>query len=191
MFSLLLFLLSTRGNALLFGQIPAGVAAASNSSQVCNPKDFGAVGDGSHDDTSAFNATIGKCVEGGTPVLYIPSGFYVISSPLLFQTALPLTIKGDGYVSNLLWTANSDLFLWNTSVPTVGIVIENLAISSVGAMKSEGSTALHFTAGAVKSNFDTLIFYGDGGPVVGTWQPTLSGTNMDLGYVTDTVSGRA
>jgi pectate lyase-like protein len=48
-----------------------------------NVKDYGAVGDGSTDDTAAFQAAIAAvCATGG--ILYIPSGNYVINSTLDF-----------------------------------------------------------------------------------------------------------
>lgn len=161
-------------------------AARAEPNTSCNPRDYGAIGDGIHDDTAAFNATITGCVENGTAVLFIPAGYYVLSETLVITSALPLTIKGEGFVSNLLWTNDTDLFLWNTSEPTVGVLVKDLAISSVGEKKSQISTALHFTAGAVKSVFSTLFFYGAGSPI-GEWQLTLCGTDIDLGIVSDTV----
>jgi hypothetical protein len=149
----------------------------------CNPRDNGAQGDGVHDDTVAF----AECISSGSPSLFVPSGNYVITSTLTSSSELPFTIRGDGFVSNILWTENSDLFLWNTSNPVSGILIDSITVSSVGNPKSPSSTAFHFTAGVVKSLFSGLLFYGAGAPPIGSWQPTLSGTNLDLGGVTDTV----
>ena len=45
-----------------------------------NVKKFGAIGDGQHDDTSAFQNAINSLTKGG--IVFIPNGTYLISSPI-------------------------------------------------------------------------------------------------------------
>lgn len=65
---------------------------------VYNVKDYGAVGDGTTDDTTALTNAINACPVGGT--VYIPPGSYVVS------TALPMpngvTVQGAGRGTTLL-----------------------------------------------------------------------------------------
>lgn len=79
-----------------------------------NVKDYGAVGDGVHDDTSAINAAISggaRCALGcpstttSPALIYIPSGTYLISTPLI---ALYLTqIIGDARKPPTLLASNN------------------------------------------------------------------------------------
>src|SRR5262249_21396708 len=52
---------------------------------VCDPRDFGAVGDGVHDDTDAFQAALDGCIGGGT--VAVSPGVYLIR---------PIVFRGDG-----------------------------------------------------------------------------------------------
>ncbi len=51
-------------------------------SNIANVKNYGALGDGTTDDTSAINAAISS----GAGVVYFPDGTYVISAPLVLVT---------------------------------------------------------------------------------------------------------
>jgi polygalacturonase len=82
-----------------------GCAAASTPT-TCDPRDHGAQGDGVADDTPAFAA----CIASGAPVIHVPAGNYVLSDTLVVSSDMPFTLRGDGFVSNLLWVANKDLF---------------------------------------------------------------------------------
>jgi hypothetical protein len=57
-----------------------------------NVQAYGAVGDGSHDDTAAIQAAIDACAAGG--VVYIPIGLYKITAALSCTTNL--TLRGAG-----------------------------------------------------------------------------------------------
>jgi hypothetical protein len=66
-----------------------------------NVKDFGAVGDGVNDDTSAIQATIAASVISGSAV-YIPAGTYKVSASL---NATSVFIFGEGRKSKIQATA--------------------------------------------------------------------------------------
>src|SRR5207248_4356964 len=61
-------------------------------------KTFGAVGDGSHDDTSAFAAGVNQ-VRNGT--LYVPAGTYVINA-VNMPSGSKLRMAGDGQGKTIL-----------------------------------------------------------------------------------------
>jgi len=92
---------STQGSSLV-GYVPAsgppGRTVQAKLQDTVSVKDFGAVGDGSTDDTTAFQNAIAYC-QSSTPyggrALYIPGGRYKITSSLTISK-LFITIFGDG-----------------------------------------------------------------------------------------------
>lgn len=94
--------LSASTGSTLVGTTNGGTGAvtrtvASKLNETVSVKDFGAVGDQAHDDTAAFNLAIasGKSI-------YVPTGFYRITSALNPLTSGQI-IHGDGpYTSSLL-----------------------------------------------------------------------------------------
>jgi len=61
-------------------------------SSVYNVKDYGAVGDGAHDDTTAFQSAI-AAAQATSGVVYVPSGAYKLTSQLVVEGC---TILGPG-----------------------------------------------------------------------------------------------
>lgn len=90
----------------LLSTVPSAIdrAIGDKLNDVASVKDFGAVGDGVTDDTSAINTAIsdlygwtGSATEatyGKRVILYLPAGTYLISEPLLLYPYL--TLIGDG-----------------------------------------------------------------------------------------------
>jgi parallel beta-helix repeat protein len=70
-------------------------------------KDFGAKGDGSHDDTSAIQAAIDSVNVAGGGSVFIPatSSYYLISSPIYLYSNI--TLFGEGYSSKIYSINNS------------------------------------------------------------------------------------
>jgi hypothetical protein len=193
-------------------------SAGSYSPYAFDVRAFGAVGDGVTDDTAALQAAISACVNnsllshpiasdsdsapptpfvgGGT--VYIPSGQYLITAPLTVNSSMPLQIRGEGFSSNLLWSSSGDLLVWTPpdGQPATHILVEEFAVSCVGAPKLDPTTglatgtALRFTTGVVRSVLASLLFYGRGGVPLTNQATTLCGTNLDLGPLTDTVTVR-
>ena len=74
-----------------------------NRYQVVNVKDFGATGDGVHDDTKAMQNAIDAVGNGDT--LYIPNGVYAITQPLINPAGLNhINVTGQGSETILLAT---------------------------------------------------------------------------------------
>jgi len=98
--NLALAALAASGGSALVGYLPAGTGAVATTVQAklresVSVKDFGAVGDGATDDTTAIQAAINS----GARRIYIPSGRYKVTSTLnlcnLAVTGVPLKIYGD------------------------------------------------------------------------------------------------
>jgi hypothetical protein len=162
-------------------------------------RSFGAVGDGTTDDSAAVQAAVQAAIAAGGGTVYVPTGAYLMTQTVYVNASLPLQLRGEGWSSNFLWSSNNDLFVW---APADGsqpahLVIQDFAVSCVGAAKvnnaasgNGSATALRFSTGLVRSVLSTLLFYG-AGPVPYTNQPTvLCGNNLDLGPLTDTVTVR-
>ncbi len=82
------------------------------STPFINVKDYGAVGDGKHDDTKAIK----KALEAGDDI-YFPSGTYLISDSIDVETK---KIHGAGMESSTLYsTANAPIFRIKTSKNTI------------------------------------------------------------------------
>jgi hypothetical protein len=98
-------------DASLVTYTPAGTGAVTTNVQAklrqyVSVKDFGAVGDGTTNDTSAIQAAINSCLTTGS-ALYVPAGSYLLTS----QINIPLynassgrgfIIHGDGWASKFI-----------------------------------------------------------------------------------------
>jgi len=102
-----------------------------------NVKTYGAVGDGTTDDTTAVNVAIAALVAAGRGVLYFPAGTYKITAALT-SLSVPCTVLGDGIeVSKIVCTSTTavlftgaasgctfrDLWLHNSATATAGAAL--------------------------------------------------------------------
>jgi hypothetical protein len=90
----------TDGDAANVRYMPAGTGAVVTNVQAklretVSVKDFGAVGDGVVDDTSAFENAINKLTQQNGGILFIQPGVYNISTPLLIENS-NIVIQGAG-----------------------------------------------------------------------------------------------
>ena len=163
-----------------------------------NVRSFGAIGDGTADDSPAIQRAIDACLgrepagSGGT--LYFPAGAYRVTRTLNFTAtgglALPPhAIVGDGWTSLLLWDTDeaSDLLHWPTLAAHVNV--RDFAVVGIGAAKRPNSTAMRFGEGVAQSTFNRLLWCGARaccGLLPGRNVSFLGGA-LDLGTLTDTV----
>lgn len=106
--------------------------------------DYGALGDGVHDDTAAINSTIAAATTGST--IYFPKGTYIVKSPLLINKSLKLT--GDYVIgAELLFNNNTSGIQVRPPGSSGGIntiEISNLYIN--GSTRATGAYGIDATA---------------------------------------------
>ncbi len=71
---------------------PDDPALSASASLNKNPRDFGAVGDGAHNDTDAFNAAI-RSLSAAGGVISVPDGIYMIDPVVSIQAASNVTLS--------------------------------------------------------------------------------------------------
>ena len=135
-----------------------------------NVKDFGAVGDGVHDDTQAIQAAINSLPSGGT--VYLPQGSYVISSALTI-TQSGLTLRGQNIVSTSLQLVGNINGI-EVLGPVTGTTIQTLFINGDSGATSGAGIYLDSSGNSV---YTTLI--------ENVWFQTYDGVRL---YNTNTTS---
>jgi hypothetical protein len=152
-------------------------------------KDFGATGNGTTDDTAAFQAALtylGTLTRGGA--LYVPAGAYVLSSQLaltLPNVTAGIAIRGDGIGSTqLIWAANGGVKITMPGGYGNSVNISNLSLLAGAA--GTGNPALSLVNNTVGvatvptewSNITNVSIHGtDGFGAVNYWPTGISATS--------------
>src|SRR5574343_894963 len=108
----------------------AGTALTAASMGVFNVLDYGAVGDGTHDDTAELQAAITAAVAVGGTVL-IPPGTYKISDALTVDG--PVTITGTGTIHQTATDA------YGLTITASDVTVEGITLTGRHATSSLGS----------------------------------------------------
>lgn len=150
-------------------QAPTGTASRTIQAVISGiqltPQDFGAKGDGIHDDTSAIQAAVNAVVAAGGGVVYFSPGTYKISSTIAIPSAAAgVSFIGSGRLSTVIAPSTSADVFSSTSV--FGIIVAKMTIN--------GSWALSGCNDVVVDNVVTLL------PGSGAYGVTLSGCSTVL-----------
>ncbi len=94
-----------------------------------NAKTFGAVGNGTADDTAAIQAAI-DAVPAAGGCAYLPSGNYLITAPLRLRSAVRIT--GDAFGRAKITGSNTDVFDMDPGALLDRIEIDHLTIDVTG-----------------------------------------------------------
>lgn len=118
--------------ALRFNQVVADLIAAQQTLRgIYSVKAYGAVGDGTADDTTAVQAAITAAVGG---VVYLPPGTYKITSALTITNVNWVTVRGAGRdVSTIKQTGAGNTFTLTGTTELVGTVFEDLTLDGNSA----------------------------------------------------------
>jgi hypothetical protein len=117
-------------------------------------KDFGAVGDGSNDDTSAFISAIASVTASGAR-LYVPEGTYLITATLTIGGFV--NIYGDGILNTLIKASGNFSSVFTFSSSAYYCFFSNLSIRS----DSTTTQCVNIQQTAVVIRFYNVEFYGD------------------------------
>lgn len=127
------FSLQSSSGSSLVGFIQAGAGAVARTVQsklrdIINVRDFGTVGDGVADDTTAIQAAI---TAAAGKALYLPTGIYKISAALTI-TGNYTSIFGDGSSSKIITNnATTSIFVLGDGISEIrGITFKDFAIDS-------------------------------------------------------------
>lgn len=134
-------LASTQGSSLV-GYVPAsgppGRTVQAKLRDVVSVKDFGAVGDGTTDDTTALRAAIAYCESAtswGGRALYIPGGRYLITGALTLSKEF-ITIFGDGaWESRIYAVGLSTSALTTAAMQYLRPFLHDFAVQNTGTGK--------------------------------------------------------
>jgi hypothetical protein len=96
---------------------------------VANVLDFGATGDGSTDDTAAIQAAIDHIDNLGNGVVYVPTGTYKLTSPLLMPYGV--SMRGDGGTATIFSCLNCDCLNFDSASYDGGLMFySDFAVTS-------------------------------------------------------------
>jgi hypothetical protein len=130
--------LAASSGATLLGFIQAGAGATARTGQskmrdTVSVKDFGALGDGSNDDTAEIQAAIDAAVNAGRSEVWFPGGDYKISAPLTVTAGTRgLTLRGEYYKSRLIATHAGAILSFPSGTTTQFTVIDRLHFRASG-----------------------------------------------------------
>lgn len=100
------------------------------TSTLKNILDFGAVGDGSTDNSSAIQSAIDSVTTGERATIYIPDGVYCINTPI--QLKKEITIRGNGICSVIKEGSNFSgtalLYTEDSSIAHTNVIVRDLEL---------------------------------------------------------------
>jgi len=103
------------------------------------PQDFGAVGDGTTDDTAAIQAAL----DSGAAIVYFPSGSYPASSTITVSSPVHLLGEIGSKIIPTIGLGGGKLFLFTTD----DVIVENMSVDGTGETftPSTGNTYAFFS----------------------------------------------
>lgn len=114
--------------------------AVQKTSLACNVKDYGALGNGSADDTVAIRAAI-AAAKSSKLGLYFPAGTYIVSGSLDVGGGFPgaLHIFGSGWDSTIRLANNANCYIFTlNNTFTQGLVVRDLFLDCAGNAQTAG-----------------------------------------------------
>ena len=128
--------------------------------EIVSVKDFGAVGNGSTDDTAAIQNAVSQLTYGQS--LYFPAGAYKITNEITLPVGIAFNFFGDGKTASTVtqYTANKNGF---TSLSTFGTGPNECSIRDMSINANSNTSGYGFsTTGINRSNLLNVGFSGWG-----------------------------
>jgi hypothetical protein len=129
--------------------------------EIKNVKDFGAVGDGTTDDTVAIQTTVDWTTSAARGVIFFPPGTYRVTAPITFNYDgdFSIVFQGAGRLSSLTGNFAGYILDRSTTNPTTGVrVIEHLDIRN--SNPAGGGVRMLGTVGGVIRNCQVAALTG-------------------------------
>ncbi len=136
---------------------------------VVNVRDFGAIGNGSADDTAKIQAAANAAIATGK-ALYFPAGLYLISSTIRLSGVMNIYGDGEG-TTTVVTTANDAVFTWDFG--TSGG--ENFSMQDMRLLGQ-------YSSGAATSSSAGITFTGSGYIQYGRFK-NLTVQSLNYGFV--------
>lgn len=142
------------------------------ASQVFNVKLFGALGDGSTDDTSAVQAAITAANAAGGGKVYFPRGTYIIASALTGYGSIHYC--GDGVGATILRTSGTATYSLFTFTTRNNVTVSDMTLQGTGTSAAATCRALYFVTDCTNVRVRDLEITG-----------TAAGTGFNVGLSID------
>jgi hypothetical protein len=117
---------------------PASASAADARHGAVDVKDYGAVGDGTHDDSRAIQAAVNAAQGGGGRTVFFPTGTYKVTSPIRTapsRSSSVLSLAGAGmWQSVVVCPSPAGFFDAGSAVPR--LLVEDLAFDGAGQQRA-------------------------------------------------------
>lgn len=131
------------------------VAAQSSAGAYWNVKDYGAVGNGTTDDTAAIRNALNAAGAAGGGIVLFPPGNYLLSSTIQIDT--PVILLGSGEQSTILTTNQSTGDVISVNIP--GVHIRHLRFTAASSVTRTSGAYVNFTATANQSSLEHFEMY--------------------------------
>lgn len=120
---------------------------------------FGAVGDGTTDDSAAIQSAISAIESAGGGNLYLPTGTYLLGTTLTITLDKGFKMTGNGFTSILKIDNATDIYAITFSPTASGIwaIFRDFKIECNGANQSSAGGGV-YAAGAIECLFDSVWF---------------------------------
>lgn len=151
---------------------------------VVNVKDYGAVGNGVNDDTAAIQAAINAAASGsgGGGVVFVPSGSYIISSPLNMSTN-NMRLQGSQESTLYIGASFSGSQLINITGQTCSVCDMNIRGVSTTYTSNPAAQGIQITSSRGCLIRDVVFSYINGYGVQSTSGASISNDNTNIDNV--------
>jgi len=160
------------GSSANVSYLPAGVGAVISTVQTklretVSVKDFGAVGNGSTDDTTAIQKAINEVVSRGSGMIYFPPGIYKTTSALTITNAKGIGMFGDGSDRTMIDAVNGNVAvqcngLWRSVFKGLTFRTSGTALVNKATFELDGNYDGVNTQGVQGNIFMECAFQGSG-----------------------------
>jgi len=161
----------TKGAALMGYKLNAagtvGRALTAKLLERVSVKDFGAVGDGVADDTSAIQAAVNWAQSAANREIHFPAGRYNVSSTITVTPTFPgfLSFKGAGRATTIVHAVVGPLFQFNGTMDY--LTVSDLRILSSTAKSNKLHAGFYFPDGNTHSDFVNVTYDSDSNATMG------------------------